>query len=188
MESKSANRPHLLILIGIPGSGKSYFAKHFATSFNAPLISFDEIKKVLVGNILLNAKQISVINKVMDYIFDESLKTRHTVIIDGMFATRSSRLSLERKARSFGYEPVFIWVQTDKTAAKSRLKKLYKDKAADAEKGIDRFAQPLKNESVVVISGQHTFSSQLKIVLSYLSKPETKSIENVIRRPLIGSR
>ncbi|MGE5327819.1 MAG: AAA family ATPase [Thiobacillus sp.] len=186
MKSQSANRPHLLIPIGIPGAGKSYFAKQFSNTFYAPLISTEDISKTL-SLPPANTKQNSVIQNVSDYILNEVLKTGRTVVYDGPAFTKSTRSALKKKANSFGYEPIFIWVQTDKTVAKKRLKKTYNNDVKLIESAIDKFQPPSATEKYIAISGQHTYSNQLKIILKALAGP-VESADRPTRKPLIITR
>ena len=68
--------PHAIIMVGIPGSGKSTFAEHFADTFQAPIVSQTKLKNdfsLAIGDAeLLQAS-----------ILGEFLKTHRTVLIDG---------------------------------------------------------------------------------------------------------
>lgn len=189
MKPSSDNKPHLLITVGIPGSGKSYFAEHFAETFKAPIVSHERIRSS-VGDI----DGDGILDDCVDYMLDEMLKTGRTVVYDGPSGTRAKRMDIAQKARTAGYEPLFVWVQTDEGTAKKRA-----GKSSDEHKfaltndvfdsHINRFSAPHKTEKAVVISGKHNYSSQLKIVLKNLvsqaAKTEQQSSNNNNRHFLI---
>ena len=174
MESLQFSKPHLIILVGIPGAGKSFFAEHFAETFKSPLVSTEIIRNKLFSVPSYNADEDIIIDTVSDYLLDEVLKTNRTIVYRGKSASRANRAELVKKCRSAGYEPLIVWVQTDIATAKKRYVKAIKVETA-AEKfetELKKFAPPHAIEGAVVISGKHTYDSQLKIVLKKLVSTE----------------
>src|SRR4051794_37643116 len=106
MKSLSLSRPHMIIMVGIPGSGKSFFAEKFAGTFNAPYISREKVAMRLGHDI----KEVDLV--VQDQL-DELLKTQQSIIVDGLADTRTARSELATKARRAKYDVLLIWVQTD---------------------------------------------------------------------------
>jgi predicted kinase len=172
MKSLSLTQPHLIIMVGVPGSGKSFFAEKFAETFNAPYVSLEKIAPHTAhGDAALH---------IIDHQITELLKTRHSIIIEGGMATRIERDKLTKKARSAGYESLLVWVQTDPTTAKSRSVRVSKDKINQTltsdqyDKMVKRFTAPSTLEKPTVISGKHTYATQAKIVLKKLSSPRAE--------------
>lgn len=185
MKPLSLNKPHLLIMLGIPGSGKSFFAEHFSETFNAPYISSDRLRKDLFNTPDFSKKEESIINRVETYILEESFKTGQTIVYEGLTDTRTDRITLSKKARAAGYEPLYIWVQTEANTAKRRSVKPTGDKPAMTSDQFDdkskRFTNPTQTEKYIVISGKHTYVSQLKIVLKKIvkSQPQTQPVVEI---------
>ncbi len=168
-------------MVGISGSGKSYFAEHFASSFKSPIVSYGDIQKILFDNQLDNKDDHNKITNIANYVFEEMLKTGHTVVYDGESYTNADRLRISKTAKQYGYEPLFVWVQTDQITAKKRYIKQYKSNPSFRPDSFDetlmKFSAPNISKNTVVISGKHTYASQLKIVLKRLIdpvKPATK--------------
>src|ERR1044072_5166901 len=113
MKSLSLSKPHLIVVVGIPGSGKSFFANKFAATFHAPLVSHEKIV-VYLGQEAPEAEPIA-----RDQL-DELLKTKQTVIVDGIADNRTVRSELARAAKTAGYEMLLVWVQTDPPTARTR--------------------------------------------------------------------
>jgi predicted kinase len=162
-------------MVGIPGSGKSFFAEHFADTFKAPIISHNRLRTELFKSPTFNKSEDEIISRISDYMLDEVLKTERTVVYDGKSDLRISRDLIAKKAKSFGYEPLFVWAQTDIATAKKRATKKTTDKPVISTEQFDiilkQFSAPHRIENTIVISGKHTYSSQLKIVLKYLADP-----------------
>ncbi len=171
MKPTGTNKPHLIVTVGIPGSGKSFFAEHFADTFKAPIVSFDRLYKELSSDI--GWKDIQ---KVANYMLGEMLKTKQTIIYEGPTDLKTYRIDISKQARSAGYEPLFIWIQTEPATARKRATKPTNDRPALTDEQFDaswkRFNAPDQSEKTIVISGKYTYASQLKIVLKHLvNKP-----------------
>lgn len=171
MKSLSLSQPHLIVLVGAPGSGKTFFAEKFADTFHAPYVSRERIASLL-------AEPNSFTDELFYYQVYELLKTRQSILVEGISDTRAERLELSRYARAAGYKTLLVWVQTDPATAKNRYLKANKqDKAVSPEaydELINRFALPMPTEKPVVISGKHTYATQARVVLKKLSEPRAE--------------
>jgi predicted kinase len=179
MKSSEANKPHLIVTVGIPGAGKSFFAEHFADIFKAPIISFDLLRRQIFTNPAFNDDEDEIIARVANHVLDEVLKTKRTTIYEGRSSLRADRLAIAKKAREAGYDPLFVWVQTEPNSARLRATKASIEKPAISneqfEHLVKKFTAPNPAEKPIVISGKHTFASQLKIVLKHLIEPRSST-------------
>jgi predicted kinase len=169
MKPLTAASPHAIIMIGIPGSGKSTFAERFADTFQAPIVSQTKLQRQY-DLIDPEAEQLR------DAILTEFLKTGKTVLIDGGYEVKEKRDEVVRRLIKVGYRPLVVWVQTDTGEAYRRASKPFpkgsglQDDIFDAL--LDQFEPPSAREKMVVISGKHTYASQLKIILKQLATPD----------------
>lgn len=182
MKSLVLSRPHLIVMVGIPGSGKSFFAEKFADTFHAPLVSLQQLMEL--GDISPKLAQ-TIIHRQLEQV----MRTGQTVVIDTMTYTRSERAELAKIAHSSDYEILFVWVQIDSASAKTRLKKVLaraNDKqqlVAEYEKQLAHFTAPNAAERPLVISGKHTYATQVKVVLTRLTAPRSS-----IKTPTVADR
>ena len=147
------------MMVGVPGSGKSFFAEQFAKTFNAPYIHTEEIRK----NTATNAACLRVVATMLTQI----AKTEATFIYEGSSDTKALRAEFAKFAKDHGYQPLFIWVQADRTTSRQRSAR----KGLSQEvylAGLERFEAPTEAEHAVVISGRHTHASQLRLVLNHI--------------------
>lgn len=179
MKSLSQKKPYLIIMVGIPGAGKTFFAEQFARTFKAPFISSEKLRYELFDTPDYSQAEDETIFKVCDYILEEFFKTGKMAIYEGRADSRADRVNIARKARAFGYEPLLVWVQTESTTAQKRAIKSQSEKPSitldQFNDRLSRFKAPHQTEKIIVISGKHTFSSQLKIVLKKLVDPRMQS-------------
>lgn len=183
MKPLSVTKPHLIIMVGIPGSGKSFFAEHFADTFKSPIISYDNLRKKISESPNYSKNEDDSVRKIANYILNETLKTGRTIIFDGQSNSRIDRAQISKQAKDAGYEPLIIWVQTEPLTAKKRSTKLkdskYKTNPEKFDQIYKQFNAPQITEKAIVISGKHTYSSQLKIVLKSLAEPRTVVTEPI---------
>lgn len=191
MKPPSPTRPHLIIMVGIPGAGKTTFAERFATTFHAPFISVDQIQKKLFGNQKDQAyRDIAIATA--DILLSEVLKTHQTVVYDGPTSDPTRRLELVKIAKSSDYLPMFVWTQTESLEAEKRTLKRRSLTREGFNDAIKSFVPPTTKEAAIVISGKHAYVSQLKIVLKNLagtrevpkaaSHPRQKPHRNIVVR------
>lgn len=185
--------PHAIIMIGIPGSGKSTFAEHFADTFQAPIVSQTKLQREF-------SLSLVAAESLRDFILFEYAKTHRTVLIDGGLDSKTNRDELVRQLMKVGYRPLIVWVQTDTTEALRRASRPYPRGSGMQREEFDglvsAFDPPHEKDKTVVISGKHTYASQLKIILKQLAspdatqpklppKPTNETRSRAPRRPLI---
>ncbi len=186
MKPLSLARPHLIVMVGISGAGKSQFATQFADVFKVPLISREQALTQIFPGVNFDQSKSETADRANRYLLDQLLKTEQTIVYDGASDTRAERLELTKIAKAAGYEALFVWVQTDPLEAKRRAIKLNKARSLSSnqyEASLARFRVPTAAEKAVVISGKHTFASQLKIVLKNLSGDRAEAASRTIIPP-----
>lgn len=162
MTSLHLTRPHAIMMVGLPGSGKSFFAEKFAETFKAPYIDALTLTSY--------AKDVPSAMKIITEFAGQIVKTGQTFIYEGDTDSRALRTEFAQFARSHGYQPLIVWVQVDERTAKDRTLKAGKMDEETFVDVIKRFSAPHATERPVVISGKHTYASQAKTVLAHLSK------------------
>lgn len=188
MKSLSLAKPHLLIVVGVPGSGKTFFAEKFADTFCAPFISLNTLRSQIIAEPIYNRGEYDMLSNVATYMLEQTLKTKQTVVLEAQGATKTERLELAKKARQAGYQPLLIWVQVDKPTAKKRSigrarpasERLTPEQYVTI---LDRFTPLTDGENYVVISGKHTPASQARVILKHLAVPRASAPVPVAERP-----
>lgn len=162
--------PHAIIMMGIPGAGKSAFAEKFAETFQAPILNRPKLQQELS----LESDQL---DKLSELILAEYLKTHRTLLIEGNADQKAKRDELTKKLNKAGYKVLFVWVQTDTNEAHRRATKDYPKGSGlnsdEFDEIVAQFEPPHVKEHAIVISGKHTYATQLKIVLKQLAQTIT---------------
>lgn len=193
MKPLSLARPHLIVVVGIPGSGKTTFAEQFAKEFGVPFVNPSYIEQHMLGVRYESNNSEARAIAIGDKLLKEFLKTGQTIIYEDITGSREFRKTMIKVARSAGYKPFFIWVQTDSAEASRRSARSTKEvegmEASRFDEIVERFTVPATNEKAVVISGRHTFASQIRGVIKrlmddpYAPKPIPEPTITVRRAP-----
>lgn len=169
MKPLTAASPHAIIMIGIPGSGKSTFAERFAETFQSPIVSQTKLQREFG----LNREGGEALR---DIILKEYMKTHRTLLIDGGLDSKDKREEMVRRLVKAGFRPLIVWVQTDTNEAFRRAAKPFPHGSSmqsdEFDIELNQFDAPGEKEKMVVISGKHTYASQLKIILKQLATPD----------------
>ncbi|HEX6462663.1 MAG TPA: ATP-binding protein [Candidatus Saccharimonadales bacterium] len=178
--------PTVLIMMGLPGAGKSAFARHFAETYGLPLISLDKIRYELFNEPAYTPHEQDIVNRVADYMTGELLRSQHSFVIDGVHTNvKTNRMALHRQARDHGFQTLVVWAQVDEPTAKVRSLKRNSKKRDDiynrslpeaAFEALKKQLTPPTGENYVVISGKHTFPGQHKAVIRKLLPPAAQPI------------
>lgn len=178
MKSLNLTQPHLIVVVGVPGAGKTFFARQFADTFNAPYLRSDDLAEFTDS-----AEQGA---KLWDYLLRKILQTKQTILLEGPGSTRNQRRQLSMYAHKYGYEVLYIWVQTEPNTAMQRATKgngkekpEFPISEQEFHEKSDEFELLQPTDSYMVISGKHTYASQAKNVLKKLAEPRAEKAKLV---------
>ena len=166
MKQLSLAKPHAIITVGIPGSGKSFFAQKFSDTFGAPLLDLGAIRQHTAGD--------DGATTLAHTFLRELVKSKQSIVIDSESSSRKDRAELAKDLREHGYSPLFVWVQTDNETARQRSLRTGGRDETTHDKALKKFSPPHTSEQAVVISGKHTYATQAKVVLTRLSAERTE--------------
>lgn len=176
MKSLQLTKPHLLVVVGLPGSGKSFFAEKFSDTFNTPYVDYGHYAQV--------AGTQKAGHELANHTVELLVQTKQTIIVEGRGLTKTDRQDLVLYAHKNGYATLYIWVQTEPASAEFRA--VYAKTATISQREFDKLLKQFENltqdEPYVVISGKHTHPSQAKTVLKRLVSGRPTPVPKVIRQ------
>lgn len=164
MEAKKSHSPstgqRAILVFGAPCSGKTTFSQQFAAQFNATFYDLDTLQQ-----------EHNLSRQFILLLVSEIAKTGATLVIEGANDTERDRRELTDILRNAGYTPTLIWIQTDVSTIRMRLKNKLKsvEKAKQVyDSRVKALEAPSNAEAPIVLSGKHTYHTQLKQVLTQL--------------------
>ena len=178
MQKVIPSKPLLILLYGFPGAGKTHFARQLTEHLQAAHVQGDRIRSELFETPRYDREENDVVTHLMDYMTGEFLSAGMSVIYDINAMRISQRRVLRDLTRKVNAQPILIWHQIDPDSAFARATKRDRRKADDKySPSIDRqmfdritvnMQNPQNNEEYIVISGKHTFATQLSALMKRL--------------------
>ena len=159
----------IVIVLGLPGSGKSYFASKFAGMINAEYINSDrERKKLLANRTYTEEEKLSVYNSMLIKM-KQLIEQKKDIVLDATFYKNDIRQEFLREAKS-GVDLIFIEVKADESLISERLKKPRSDSDADFDiyKKIKAQWEPLVEEHLVLFSTDNNILDMLQKARDYM--------------------
>ncbi|HUD05544.1 MAG TPA: AAA family ATPase [Candidatus Saccharimonadales bacterium] len=165
------NKPLFVMLYGYPGSGKTFFARQLCEELQSAHVQGERIRHELFETPRYDKQENSIVSHLMDYMTEQFLSTKTSVVYDVNVMRTSQRRTLKDIARKSGVEPILVWFQIDIESAFTRVARRDRRRADDKyampldrttyDSIINNMQNPTKDESPVVVSGKHTFNTQL---------------------------
>ncbi|MDP4147946.1 MAG: AAA family ATPase [Bacteroidota bacterium] len=163
----------IIIVLGLPGSGKSYFASRFAKRIHADYVNSDRVRKSMFPARSYSEKEKASVYDEMLELTRRSVKQRKDLVLDATFY----KDELRRKfADAAGGELIFIEVEAEEAIVKERLKQKRADSEADFEiyKVIKQQWEPLRGHRLILLSTNDNIEDMLNQAIDYLKLRDDK--------------
>ncbi|MBM4363456.1 MAG: ATP-binding protein [Deltaproteobacteria bacterium] len=105
--------PVAVLLIGLPGVGKSHVARLLAPRLGAVRIASDDVRRMLVTDPTYTEEESALVFRVLDRILDGLLAERRRVVVDATHLQARHRAASLATARRHGVPVVHVRVVAD---------------------------------------------------------------------------
>ena len=159
----------IVIVFGLPGSGKSYFASRLANQLAAGYVNSDQERIKLVKNRQYTEEERMLVYNVLFDKAKEAVSKGMNLVIDGTFFRQSLRQKyLDKMPESVH----FIEVVTKKHIAKKRLSKIRPFSEADfvVYKMFKKDWEPMEQNHLVLQSTDDNIGEMINLAKLYLHK------------------
>ena len=119
--------------MGLPGSGKSYFAKHLSSRLKCVHISSDDTRQKMAAMGKYSMKDKMAVYGQMASAAKTVLEQEGKVILDATFFKKTIRDPFVSLAMENNLPYVLIWIEAPMEVTKERLSKKREDSEADFE-------------------------------------------------------
>jgi predicted kinase len=163
--------PMLILVMGLPGSGKSYFARAFAKKINAVHFNSDIIRKQEPEHTAYTAADKLKVYQSMYSKTCQELTQGNTVVVDATFSLQKYRDPYLNYAKANQIPIKTILVSADENTIFQRLQHSRPDSDADFEvyKKIKSEFEPIALNYLELTSHLYTLDEQIELALVYIA-------------------
>ncbi len=162
----------IVIVFGLPGSGKSFFASRLAERIHASYLSSDKLRMKLLPVRTYTDEEKEMIYKVMLDKAIEALSNKEDVVVDATFYKKSLRA---RVLEDIGGVEVVKWIEVkaEEDLIQDRLIKPRIESEADYSVYLKlrKDWEPMEEDHLVLRSTNENLESLLETAIDYLNKP-----------------
>ncbi|SHN25112.1 hypothetical protein SAMN05216311_107316 [Chitinophaga sp. CF418] len=159
--------------MGLPGSGKSYFAERLATSINAMYINTDRLRKAMINTRTYSTdEKLSVYDEMLQKM-QAAVQRKKDIVLDGTFYRKDIRRKFILEAKD---GITFIEVQAPEALIQERLQQKREDSEADFKVYHIVKAQwePLEREHLILQSTDKNITDMLQRAIDYIHLQDDK--------------
>ena len=118
----------LVVVFGLPSSGKTFLAKELASELGFVHMSTDSAKKQLLRRPGHTSNENSIVYEKLFEFISDYLQQGKDLVVDGTFYRKAYRESLKDIARTANTSPVFVEVTAPEKSIEARIER--KDQAS----------------------------------------------------------
>ncbi len=154
--SVPAGRAALVMLMGLPGVGKTHCARLLAAELGAAHVATDHLRsRLFIAPSYADIENAAVFG-IAEALVDELLGEGHIVVLDATNLVARNRAPSERIARDRGAALFFVLVSSDEAQARARLLTRARDRAADDHSDADvRIYERMREHELEPPAGGH---------------------------------
>jgi len=144
----------VIIVFGLPGTGKSFFASKLAMHLGGDYINSDKVRKQLYPSPQYNAEEKeAVYKKLLNSMYDH-VKARKPLIIDGTFYKQNIRDNFNTMAKDLSIDIKWIEITADEETVRKRVsqKRPYSEADFEVYQKVKQQFDPFKGPHLVLKS------------------------------------
>lgn len=161
----------IVIVFGLPGSGKSYLASRLAERLNADYVNSDIVRKKMTKHPTYSEEEKEqVYRKMLDEVYEHA-HSRKALVIDGTFYKNQIRESFKILADDLNIELKWIEINAPEELIQKRLaqKREYSDADFEIYQVIKQQYVPFKDDYLSLDSEESNVDEMLAQALDYLA-------------------
>ena len=160
----------IIIVFGLPGSGKSYFAMKLAKKLQARYVNSDVIRNELFAVKEYSQEEKMKVYNEMIREMKNAIQQNANIILDATFYKKSIRNKFSEAVKEFGQSIIFIEVWAEQKIIIERLsrKRQYSDADYSVHLYIKEVFEPMKREHLILHSTQENIGEMMDVALKYI--------------------
>lgn len=165
----------IIMVLGLPGSGKSYFAARLAKMTGADYVNSDRLRKEMFQVRTYSEQEKAAVYNAMLEKMKEAVRQSRNLVLDATFHNDETRKPFIQEMKQKG-RICFMEVTADENLIRQRLKKERAYSEADFEvyKLIRSQWEPLNEPHLLLKSTDENIDSMLQKAAEYLKQEDDK--------------
>ena len=170
MKNKSEKiNPKIILVTGLPGSGKSYFAHHLSKNTGVKYLSTDQIRNEILDTKTYSNKEKDVVYHEMKQRLMAALSRNEDVVLDGTFYREILRQQFIQAARKIA-SVFIIEVTADEELVRERVNR----KRSDSDAGFSVYEklkkewEEIKTPHMTLVSTNNNLNDMLEMAIRYI--------------------
>ncbi|MEO7313909.1 MAG: ATP-binding protein [Ginsengibacter sp.] len=163
----------IIIIFGLPGSGKSYFASRLAEKIGSKYVNSDRIRKELFSERDYSEREKYIVYEKMLEEMRSALAQNNHLVLDATFHKKDTRKLFTDEMQG-KEEIIFLEIQADEEIIRERVKKKreFSDADFDVYKRILQQNEPLTEPHLILQSTNDNIDEMLEKADVYLKNRE----------------
>lgn len=170
MKNKSEQiTPTTILVTGLPGSGKSYFARHLSQNLGAKYLSTDQIRNELIDSKTYSGEEKDQVYQEMNKRMMKALNLNDDVVLDGTFYSEILRRQFIKAAGKVS-KVFIIQVTAEEELILERVHRKRPDSDADfaVYKKLKKEWEEITTPHLTLVSTNDNLSTMLETALQYI--------------------
>lgn len=162
----------IIIVFGLPGSGKSYFASKLAKKLKARYVNSDVLRNQLFAVKKYSQEEKMTVYRAMIKEMIIAIQQNANIVLDATFYKESIRTQFTEAVKEFGHSIIFIEVWADQKIIEERLgrKRLHSDADFSVYLTIKESFEPMKRAHLLLQSTEGNIDEMIEASLTYIQK------------------
>jgi len=171
----SQNKPGInVVVFGLPGSGKTYFADKLSSRINGLHISSDTIRQQLQQQDKYREQAKMEVYYKMLKLMEKAIRNKQNTVLDGTFYKAMIRDLFKEKAGLLNSDLYFIEIRSNESTIQERVNSKRKESDADFEVylKIKSIFEPLSEDHLILYSDRGKPDDMLNKAVAYINYPD----------------
>lgn len=162
-------QPTAIFISGLPGTGKSYFARHLAARLNAVHLFTDQIREQLNLKGQYDEASKRTVYKEMKRRLKEALEAGKHVVVDATFVKKALRQAFVEAAETLKVDYCFIVMTASETVIEERINRARKYSEADFKiyEKLKAEFEPFEHPYLMLDSGRMEVEAMIEQAMGY---------------------
>ncbi len=160
----------VLVVFGLPGSGKSYLASRLAQLLGALYYNSDQLRLQLIADRNYSETEKLQVYNLMLWAMEIAISQQKDIVLDATFYKRSIRTMFEERAASLQESFLYVEVTAEEEVIKERVSKPREFSEADFNVylKLKAIAEPLEQDHLILHSTNHNIDAMLQEAMNYI--------------------